>query len=175
MFNKKLKLMTSIDAEDWFLNFINKKLECNEKNDGVLILAMRDIRKELIGVGYNKNLIDDNTINKVLNRNNFIYKKVNGSYIIVDCIKNKLSKEILHKTIENEIEKDYETAKKLKNLGVFLILCTFVMLVSKMLNEGFSLNYVSKIIMVFFQGIIYIRLSKVEENKLLKLKSNLSL
>lgn len=175
MFNKNLKLMTLSDTEEWFLNFINRKLKYNKDGEGVLILALYNIRKELKNAGYNKNLIDDNIINKVLNTNNFIYKKLNNIYIVVDCLRSSFPDKTLHRAVENKINEDYNSAKILKNLGVFLIIYASIFLISRILKEGFSFSRISIPALCFFcQGIVYVRLSKAEVNDLLKIKDSLS-
>jgi len=122
MLNKNLKLMTSKDAEEWFLHFINQKMRDNiNTKDNVLMLSMQDINKALTSVGYKNNLIDDNIVNEVLSQNNFMYKKVDNYYAIIDCMTNQFPHEILNKTIEHGMNKDCIVLKKLKKYQYYLI------------------------------------------------------
>lgn len=133
MFNKNLKLMTSKDAEEWLFHFISNKIN-NNKNDGVLIIPVKEIKRGLTSVGYNKNLIDDNSINEVLKKNNFIYKKVEDSYVIINYITNQFSEEMLYKMIDNLGSKKCELINTLRKSAILLIICTVAVLMSKIIK-----------------------------------------
>lgn len=123
MLNKNVKLMTSKDAEEWFLHFIKQKIKDNNNKDNVLMLSMQDINKALTSVGYKNNLIDDNIVNEVLSQNNFMYRKVDNYYAIIDCMTNQFPHEILNKTIEKGINKDCIVLKKLKKISILFNKC----------------------------------------------------
>lgn len=133
MFNKNLKLMTSKDAEEWLFHFISNKIN-NSKNDGVLIIPVKEIKKGLTSVGYKKNLIDDNSINEVLKKNNFIYKKVEDSYVIINYITNQFSEEMLYKMIDNSGSKKCELINTLRKSAILLIICTVAVLMAKIIK-----------------------------------------
>lgn len=133
MFNKNLKLMTSKDAEEWLFHFISNKIN-NNKNDGVLIIPVKEIKRGLTSVGYNKNLIDDNSINEVLKKNNFIYKKVEDSYVIINYITNQFSEEMLYKMIDNLGSKNCAVINKVRKSAILLMICTVVVLISTILK-----------------------------------------
>lgn len=133
MFNKNLKLMTSKDAEEWLFHFISNKIN-NSKNDGVLIIPVKEIKKGLTSVGYKKNLIDNNSINEVLKKNNFIYKKFDDSYVIINYITNQFSEEMLYKMIDNSGSKKCELINTLRKSAILLIICTVAVLMAKIIK-----------------------------------------
>lgn len=169
---KKTKLMSSIETENWFENFILNKFNNAQNENHVEIFKIIEIKNEIQKEGYSRRLIDEHVIINVLNKNNMIYKKI-GEYYCTTKNRNDInaSNNLIHKAANEVIDKDIKFAMIVKWASIGLIILGVIAILFEFKSNQPSVNYIgNRLCYWVLPGIIYTRITlcNIESYKKLK-------